>query len=221
MSFVLVVDQERGPPSGASGARQLAAHAGKAAVLRRYPFTLILQRRADAQPAPAAEARSGQQDHGARGGQRHDGPGGVGSGTDPSRRAGESAARPASSLSPLPPPAPHTLSSPSVPQPAATRRVAAAVVGEPDRQRVTWVERLRRWCPIGALSLELVKFDTQLLQNAEISGIEYQQGELAGYEVTRVFARKVGAEVRVLQSDRRPLADRAHRPQGCATAPTG
>ena len=45
---------------------------------------------------------------------------------------------------------------------------------------VTWVERLRRYAPIGALSLELVKFDTQLLQNAEISGIEYQQGNLAG-----------------------------------------
>src|SRR5262249_53144412 len=40
---------------------------------------------------------------------------------------------------------------------------------------LTWVARLRRWCPIGALSLELVKFDTQLMQNAEINGIEYQQ----------------------------------------------
>jgi hypothetical protein len=48
---------------------------------------------------------------------------------------------------------------------------------------VTWVERLRQWCPIGALSLELVKFDMQLMQNAEISGIEYQQGALARYEI--------------------------------------
>jgi hypothetical protein len=47
----------------------------------------------------------------------------------------------------------------------------------------TWVNRLRRLCPIGALSQELVRFDTQLLQNAEIAGVEYQQGELAGYEV--------------------------------------
>ena len=27
---------------------------------------------------------------------------------------------------------------------------------------LTWVQRLRRWCRIGALSLELVKFDTQI-----------------------------------------------------------
>jgi 5-methylcytosine-specific restriction endonuclease McrA len=55
---------------------------------------------------------------------------------------------------------------------------------------VTWVKRLRRDAPIGALSLELVKFDTQLLQNAEISRIEYQQGELAGYEVREYLLEK-------------------------------
>jgi hypothetical protein len=47
----------------------------------------------------------------------------------------------------------------------------------------TWVERLRRLCPITALSQELVKFDTQALEDAEIRGVEYQQGTLAGYEV--------------------------------------
>jgi 5-methylcytosine-specific restriction endonuclease McrA len=47
----------------------------------------------------------------------------------------------------------------------------------------TWVNRLTRLYPISGLSMELVKFDTQLLENPEISGIEYQQGELAGYEV--------------------------------------
>jgi len=55
---------------------------------------------------------------------------------------------------------------------------------------LTWVQRLRRWCPLGALSLELVKFDTQLLHNAEISGVEYQQGELAGYEVREYLLEK-------------------------------
>ena len=35
-------------------------------------------------------------------------------------------------------------------------------------------------CPVGALSLELVKFDTQKLENPEISGIEYQQGDVGG-----------------------------------------
>jgi 5-methylcytosine-specific restriction endonuclease McrA len=56
---------------------------------------------------------------------------------------------------------------------------------------MTWVERLRRYVPIGALSLELVKFDTPLLQHAEISGIDYQQGELAGYEVREYLLEKV------------------------------
>lgn len=46
---------------------------------------------------------------------------------------------------------------------------------------LTWVTRIQKWCPVGAISMELVKFDTQLLQNAEISGIEYQQGTLQGY----------------------------------------
>ncbi|MEB3825941.1 RRXRR domain-containing protein, partial [Phormidium sp. CCY1219] len=48
---------------------------------------------------------------------------------------------------------------------------------------LTWINRLKRFCPISAISMELVRFDTQLIQNPEISGVEYQQGELVGYEV--------------------------------------
>src|SRR5262249_32254747 len=48
---------------------------------------------------------------------------------------------------------------------------------------LTWVARLRRWCPIGALSQELVKFDMQLMEHPEMAGIDYQQGTLAGYEL--------------------------------------
>ncbi len=43
-----------------------------------------------------------------------------------------------------------------------------------------------------AISMELVKFDTQLMENAEISGIEYQQGTLAGYEVREYLLEKWG-----------------------------
>src|SRR5262249_15858121 len=46
-----------------------------------------------------------------------------------------------------------------------------------------WVERLRRLAPISALSLELVRCDTQLLQHPEICGVAYQQGTLSGYQV--------------------------------------
>jgi hypothetical protein len=40
--------------------------------------------------------------------------------------------------------------------------------------------------PIIAISTEHVKFDTQLIQNPNISGVEYQQGELFGYKVKTV-----------------------------------
>jgi 5-methylcytosine-specific restriction endonuclease McrA len=55
---------------------------------------------------------------------------------------------------------------------------------------LAWVTRLRRWSPVTALSQELVRFDTQALQNPEISGVEYQQGELAGYEVREYLLEK-------------------------------
>jgi 5-methylcytosine-specific restriction endonuclease McrA len=57
---------------------------------------------------------------------------------------------------------------------------------------VTWVERLRRAAPIAAISLEVVRFDTQALQNPQISGVEYQQGELLGYEVRAYLLEKWG-----------------------------
>jgi 5-methylcytosine-specific restriction endonuclease McrA len=62
------------------------------------------------------------------------------------------------------------------------------------RQRKTWyrkpprftnrsVRRLRCLCPIMAISQELVRFDTQAMDTPAIAGVEYQQGQLAGYEV--------------------------------------
>jgi 5-methylcytosine-specific restriction endonuclease McrA len=50
----------------------------------------------------------------------------------------------------------------------------------------TWVDKLRRFAPIQAISQELVRFDMQLMRNRDIQGKEYQQGTLAGYE-TREF----------------------------------
>lgn len=55
---------------------------------------------------------------------------------------------------------------------------------------LTWTARWQRLCPITAVSMELVKFDTQLMQNADISGVEYQQGELVGYEVRQYLLEK-------------------------------
>jgi 5-methylcytosine-specific restriction endonuclease McrA len=54
----------------------------------------------------------------------------------------------------------------------------------------TWVNRLKKLCPIGYISYENAKFDTQLMRNPEISGIEYQQGTLQGYEVREYLLEK-------------------------------
>ena len=57
---------------------------------------------------------------------------------------------------------------------------------------LSWVNRLRRLAPVSGIAQELVKFDTQRMQNPEISGVEYQQGELAGYELKEYLLEKFG-----------------------------
>jgi 5-methylcytosine-specific restriction endonuclease McrA len=54
----------------------------------------------------------------------------------------------------------------------------------------TWVKRLCRYAPVTNVVMELVKFDTQKMQNPEIDGVEYQRGELAGYEVRQYLLEK-------------------------------
>ena len=56
----------------------------------------------------------------------------------------------------------------------------------------TWVSRLKKITPISNISLENVRFDTQKMVNPEISGVEYQQGELLGYEVKEYLLEKWG-----------------------------
>ncbi|NET48388.1 MAG: HNH endonuclease, partial [Merismopedia sp. SIO2A8] len=56
----------------------------------------------------------------------------------------------------------------------------------------TWVRRIRRVCPVTAISQELVRFDLQQMQNPEISGVEYQRGELFGFEVREYLLQKWG-----------------------------
>ncbi len=55
---------------------------------------------------------------------------------------------------------------------------------------LTWVRRLQKVCPITAMSQEHVRFDTQLMENPEITGVEYQQGTLAGYEIREYLLEK-------------------------------
>lgn len=55
---------------------------------------------------------------------------------------------------------------------------------------LTWVNRLRRYAPIAGISQELVRFDLQQMENPEISGAEYQQGTLFGYELREYLLNK-------------------------------
>jgi 5-methylcytosine-specific restriction endonuclease McrA len=55
---------------------------------------------------------------------------------------------------------------------------------------LSWVKRLSRWCPVGALSQELVRFDTAALQNPEIEGRQYQRGTLFEAEIKEYLLAK-------------------------------
>jgi len=54
----------------------------------------------------------------------------------------------------------------------------------------TWVRRIRKVCPVTAISQELVRFDLQQMQNPEISEVEYQRGELFGFEAKEYLLQK-------------------------------
>jgi 5-methylcytosine-specific restriction endonuclease McrA len=208
MSFVLVVDQEGKPLDPVHpGRARLLLNTGKAAVLRRYPFTLILTTVVPAaQPAslrlkidPGAKTTglalvddtTGQVVWAAERAHRGEQ---VKERLD-QRRACRRSRRQR-----------HTRYRPAR---FANRRRREGWLPPSLESRLantlTWVERLRRWCPIGAISLELVKFDTQLMQNAEISGVEYQQGTLAGYEVKEYLLEKWGRRCAYCGATDRPL----------------
>ncbi len=193
MSYVLVVDQQRKPldPIHPGRARYLLT-AGHAAVLRRYPFVIILKEsQPDKEPAPLRVK------------------------LDPgSKTTGIALAHDASAQVVWAAELFHRG------QHVKERLEHRRVCRRSRRQRHTryrkprflqrsrkegwlppslesrienvraWVQRLQRWSPVRACSMELVQFDMQLMQNAEISGVEYQQGELAGYEVRAYLLEK-------------------------------
>jgi 5-methylcytosine-specific restriction endonuclease McrA len=194
---VFVVDTEHRPlsPCHPARARRLLA-AGKAAVWRHAPFTLILKRPvAEATPAPVRlKLDPGSQTTGLAA--VNDASGQVVWAAELTHRSAQireallarTAVRHSRRQR-------HTRYRPAR---FANRRRRECWLPPSLESRIaqvlTWVARLRRLCPIGAVSLELVRFDTQLLQNAEISGVEYQQGELAGYEIREYVLEKWGRE---------------------------
>jgi 5-methylcytosine-specific restriction endonuclease McrA len=57
---------------------------------------------------------------------------------------------------------------------------------------LTFARRFQHWAPLSRIDVEHVKFDTQLLQDPEVSGLGYQRGELAGWEVRSYVLEKFG-----------------------------
>ncbi|SNY50210.1 RNA-guided endonuclease IscB [Paractinoplanes atraurantiacus] len=70
---------------------------------------------------------------------------------------------------------------------------------------MSWVTRLLRWAPITRLHVERVAFDTQLLQDPNVSGVAYQSGELAGYEIREYLLEKWKRRCAYCQATNVPL----------------
>jgi 5-methylcytosine-specific restriction endonuclease McrA len=72
-----------------------------------------------------------------------------------------------------------------------------------------WVKRLKKLAPITQLSQELVKFDMQKMQaqaeGQDISGVEYSQGELFGYEVKEYLLEKFQRQCMYCSAKDKPL----------------
>jgi hypothetical protein len=52
------------------------------------------------------------------------------------------------------------------------------------------IEKIKKILPVSEIIIEVATFDTQKMQNPEITGIEYQQGKLQGYEVREYLLEK-------------------------------
>lgn len=68
-----------------------------------------------------------------------------------------------------------------------------------------WAKKLQGVSPLTHIELETVRFDTQKLQNPEITGIEYQRGELLGYEVREYLLEKWGRRCAYCDRENVPL----------------
>src|SRR6266568_199289 len=182
MSSVLVIGQDKRPraPVHPGRARQLLAN-GQAAVYRRYPFVLILTRPLPEAPPQPLRLKVDP-------GSKTTGLAIVNDASGQVLWAAELAHRGERVRAAL-------LTRYRQPRFRNRRRprgwLAPSLLSRLQNV-LTWVERLCRFCPIGAISLELVRFDLQLLQNPEIEGLEYQRGTLFGTELRHYLLAKWG-----------------------------
>jgi 5-methylcytosine-specific restriction endonuclease McrA len=56
----------------------------------------------------------------------------------------------------------------------------------------SWTRKILRFTRVATIAVETVRFDMQKMVNPEVSGVEYQQGELFGYEVREYLLEKWG-----------------------------
>lgn len=77
----------------------------------------------------------------------------------------------------------------------------------------TWYDRLLDWAPITEAHVETVRFDTQAMERPGISGVEYQQGELAGYEVREFVMLRGGHQCAYCGAKDTPLQIEHVRPR--------
>jgi len=189
-NYTFVIDSNKQPlsPCHPSVARKLLA-SGQAAVFRRYPFTIILKKEITATPQPidikidpgskitgialvqgnkvifgAELTHRGQAIKASLESRRS---------LRRGRRNRHTRYRPARFL--------NRARLKGWLAPSLTHRVLTTL---------TWANKFIRLAPISSIAFELVRFDLQQMEHPEISGIEYQQGTLSGYEVREYLLEK-------------------------------
>jgi hypothetical protein len=70
---------------------------------------------------------------------------------------------------------------------------------------ISWLKKLLFRVPVSECHIETVRFDTHELQNPEISGVEYQQGTLFGYEVREYLLKRWGRKCAYCSKEGVPL----------------
>ena len=68
-----------------------------------------------------------------------------------------------------------------------------------------WTNHYQRLVPVVDIAMESVRFDMQAMETPGISGIEYQQGTLAGYEVREYLLEKWGRKCAYCSVEHVPL----------------
>jgi Restriction endonuclease len=193
---VFVLDTNRKPlaPTMPARARRLL-NAGKAAVFRRVPFTIILKRAVELDPQPAIEFKVDP-------GSRTSGLALIGNFPKQGRvvlwaanlhhrgQAIKDRLKPRRSLRRS-----RRARKTRYRAPRFDNRTRPKGWLPPSLQSrvlnvASWFEKLLDRAQITECHIETVRFDTQALQYPEISGVEYQQGELAGHEVREYLLEK-------------------------------